>query len=72
MIPIQNIDREAPKAQIQIDNKTNYINGKIKAIVTLTDEESGVDFENSKWVITKTNTEIGENPELYTGRNNSK
>lgn len=67
IIPIENIDTDAPVTKIELINDTNFINGKIKAKVTTEDEKSGVDITNCKWVINQSNKEIGTNPALYTG-----
>ncbi len=66
-IPIKKIDRIAPNVKIEIDETTNYINGKVKAKVTLKDLEAGVELSKSKWIINQSSNEIGNNLEDYTG-----
>lgn len=66
-IPINTIDGEAPKVKIEIDNKTNYINGKIKAKVTIEDEQSGVELEKCRWIINQSKTSVGGNIDDYIG-----
>ena len=66
-IPINTIDRDAPKIKIEIDDKTNYINGKAKAKVTIEDEQTGVNLEKCKWIINQNSGKVGDNLDSYTG-----
>lgn len=66
-IPINTIDRDAPEIKIEIDNKTNYINGKAKAKVTIEDQQTGVNLEKCKWIINQSSDKVGDNLDSYTG-----
>ena len=66
-IPIQNIDKDPPETKIEMITSTNFINGKIKAKVTIQDEKSGIDLEKCKWVVNTNKDEIGTNEASYTG-----
>lgn len=66
-IPIEKIDKEAPNVAIELLTKTSYINGKIKAKVTFTDEKSGVDIGKCKWVLNNSDKNIGVDAGNYLG-----
>ena len=66
-VPINKIDRDAPEIKIEIDDKTNYINGKAKAKVTIEDQQTGVNLEKCKWIINQSSDKVGDNLDSYTG-----
>lgn len=65
--PVTVRDGEAPNVTIEINNKTNYINGKVAAKVTIKDEESGVDLGRCKWIVNQSATPLGTDTNYYTG-----
>ena len=66
-IPIQNIDKVDPTVKVEVTTPQNFINGKIKAKVTIIDHESGVDASKCKWVLNQNSGEIGTDEATYTG-----
>ena len=64
------IDNEAPeKATIELNTTNVLIGESITAKVTHKDIKSGVDIENSKWVMNKSASAIGtEDTSAYTGK----
>ena len=66
-ITVSCFDEKGPDAKIELLANSHYLNQTVKAKVTIIDEGSGVDFENCKWVINQTATEIGKDVSLYTG-----
>ena len=64
-------DNKVPEKAIIAPNTTSLLIGEtLTATVTHTDNESGVDIENSKWVMTESSAEIGTeegNIAQYTG-----
>ena len=69
-ITINCFDKEGPKVKIELPSLECYMNSKVKAKVTITDEGSGVDLGNCKWVINQTATGLGtDKASLFTGGN---
>ena len=66
-IKIGMIDKTMPSANIQLDSTTTTTIIPINATVTHTDSESGVKISSCKWVLNTTSTNIGTNPNSYTG-----
>lgn len=68
---ITNIDSTAPKDVVfTLSGKGTVEDVPIlKAGIKHIDAESGIDIENSKWVLTTLSTEIGEDASKYTGGN---
>lgn len=66
---ITNIDKNSPQeAEIILSGEgTVTTSPAIKATVKHIDEESGVNMQNSKWVLTTQSTNIGLDPNSYTG-----
>lgn len=67
IIPIQKIDKVDPIVKIEVTNQNNFINGKIKAKVTITDSESGIDVQKCKWILNQNSGAIGTDETAYTG-----
>ncbi len=66
-IKIGMIDKTMPSANIQLASTTTTTIIPINATVTHTDSESGVKISSCKWVLNTTSTNIGTNPNSYTG-----
>ena len=60
-------DTNPPTAQIKLSATTTDTNGSITATVTQTDNESGININQTKYVYNTTATEIGTNDISYTG-----
>ena len=61
------LDGTAPSASISLSATTVGTTGSITATVTHTDNESGVDIENCKWVYNTTSSAIGTDVSSYSG-----
>ena len=64
---VQVMDNEAPEVGINFNNTTVEIEGSLTAEVTQTDEKSGVNVSQTKWVFNTETGEIGTEAANYTG-----
>ena len=62
-------DAVAPTGSITLDKSSVSPGEIITAIVTATDNESGINLSNCKWILNNSDTEIGTEETSYTGGN---